>query len=367
MRIKKWLGVLSPPTIIPYRGYGTPSQVFIRGHVLDDRILYESNKEDRKRKNFRAMISRYLSEAIPDVRVSIQLFGKEKIVTTDANGLFETTFEFSEPTTQTGWQCIFYKVLDKIVDEQKEIETEGEVYIQEPQSAFGIISDVDDTILISHATQTLRKLRLILTKNSKTRLPFTGVAAFYDALNTGVDNIRNPIFYVSSSEWNLYDFLEDFCEVRNIPKGPFLLQELKTSLWKLVKSGGGTHNHKLEKIRHLFEVYSDLPFILIGDSGQRDSELYTKICEEFPGRVKAIYIRDVSKSRKEKKVLAMAEGLKQHGVEMLLVEDTAAAAKHAFENQYITENELTMVQQETQEQRGKAESLVGQIVEAENK
>lgn len=367
LRIKKWLGVLSPPTIIPYRGYGTPTKVFIRGHVLDDRILYESNTEDKKRKNFRAMISRYLSEAIPDVRVSIQLFGEEKIVTTDANGLFETTFEFPEPITHTGWQCIFYKVLDKIVDEQKEIETEGEVYIQEPQSSFGIISDVDDTILISHATQTLRKLRLILTKNSKTRLPFTGVAAFYDALNTGVDNIRNPIFYVSSSEWNLYDFLEDFCEVRKIPKGPFLLQELKTSLWKLVKSGGGTHHHKLEKIRHLFEVYTDLSFILIGDSGQKDSELYTKICEEFPGRVKAIYIRDVSKSRKENKVLAMAEGLKQHGVEMLLVEDTAAAAQHAFENQYITEKELTLVKQETQEQKGKAESLVGQIVETENK
>ncbi|MBL3654711.1 App1 family protein [Fulvivirga sediminis] len=332
--------------------------------MLDDRVLYEASEEDKRRKNFRAMISRYLSEAIPDVRVRVRLFGFEKEVVTDENGLFEALFEFEEELPQHGWHTASFKVLDILVDDQKDIETETEVYIEEPNSCFGIISDVDDTILISHATQTLRKLRLILTKNSKTRLPFTGVAAFYDALRRGTKSeSSNPIFYVSSSEWNLYDFLENFCEVRNIPKGPFLLQELKTSLWELMKSGGGTHNHKLIKIRHLFEVYKDLSFILIGDSGQRDSELYVQITQEFPGRVKAIYIRDVSKKSKEKKVLRQAEDIKALNVDMLLVSDTAVAAEHAYSKGFINEEELQQVIKETREQEGRSESLVGQIVE----
>ncbi|UII28083.1 DUF2183 domain-containing protein [Fulvivirga maritima] len=339
--------------------------MYLRGHVLDDRVLYESNEGDRRRKNFRAMISRYLSEAIPDVRVQVRLFGYEKEVVTNENGLFEAVFEFEEELPQQGWHKACFKVLDKIVDDQKEIETETEVYLEEANSCYGIISDVDDTILISHATQTLRKLRLILTKNSKTRLPFTGVAAFYDALRRGTkSDASNPIFYVSSSEWNLYDFLENFCEVRNIPKGPFLLQELKTSLWELMSSGGGTHNHKLIKIRHLFDLYDDLSFILIGDSGQKDSELYAQITQEFPDRVKAIYIRDVSKKRKEKKVLKQAEGIKALNVDMLLVSDTAVAAQHAYSKGFINEEELQQVIRETREQKERSESLVGQMVES---
>lgn len=329
-------------------------------------MLYEATHQDKRRKNFKAMLSRYVSSPIPDVRVEINFFSHDHVVTTDEEGYFETKFEFKIPLLVNGWQKVKYKVLDKIVDEQEEMVVEGEVYIYEKGSSYGIISDVDDTILISHATKILRKLRLILTKNAKTRLPFTGVAAFYNALHAGKQKqITNPVFYVSSSEWNLYDFLEDFCEVRNIPKGPFLLQDLKTSLWELIRSGGGSHFHKLEKIRHLMEVFKDIPFILIGDSGQHDSLLYAEITREFPGRVKAIYIRDVSRSRKDEKVNNIAQGLKEHEVEMLLVSNTADAARHAFEKGFITKEELIHVIRETHEEKTKPISLVGQVVEQE--
>lgn len=332
---------------------------------MDDRLLYNSAQEDKKRKNIRAMLSRYVSSPIPDVRVEIRLFDQEAVVTTNEAGYFEKKFQFSEPISKTGWQKVRYRVLDKIVEEQEEIEVEGEVYIhKEDETSFGIISDVDDTILISHATNALRKLRLILTKNSKTRLPFTGVAAFYNALHCGPRNeVTNPVFYVSSSEWNLYDFLEDFCEVRNIPKGPFLLQDLKTSLWKMVKSGGGNHHHKIDKIRHLLSTFEDLPFILIGDSGQHDSLLYAEITREFPKRIKAIYIRDVSKSKKDEKVNKIAQELLEHKVEMLLVSDTEEAARHAHKAGFITEFEMQKVIDESRGQTGKPESLVGQVVE----
>ncbi|MDX1627290.1 MAG: phosphatase domain-containing protein [Fulvivirga sp.] len=351
--------------IIPYRGYGTTQKIYVKGHVLDDRLLYESHHKDKRRKNIRAMLSRYMSSSLPDISVEVHFNDARTIVTTDENGLFEATLELSKPA-EPGWHNISYYVLDEIVENQEPLEEKGQVFINDQQSDFAVVSDVDDTILISHATQALRKLRLILTKNSKTRLPFTGVAAFYQALVAQHDNnIQKPIFYVSSSEWNLYDFLEDFCDVRKIPKGCFMLQELKTSLWKLLQSGGGTHQHKKDKVLHLLDVFPQQKFILIGDSGQHDASLYKSIVQERPGRILAIYIRDVGKSSHARKVNKIAETMGNE-VEMVLVEDSNEAAQHAYEKGFISKEGKKRVAQEFVEQLAKPKSLVEQVVEEKN-
>ncbi len=346
--LKKIFGFESPPLIVAYRGYGTRSRVYVRGHVLDDRVLYESQIKDRRRQNLTAMLSRYLSKGIPDVRVGIRFADQYREVTTNIKGYFETVFEFAQPLQQSGWLSVAYEVLDHLTENQEALVQQGEVYILEPNPAFGIISDVDDTILISHSGATWKKLGLILWKNSKTRLPFKGVASFYTALHHGSEKgQRNPIFYVSSSEWNLYDFLADFCRVQEIPKGPFLLKSLKTGLLELFKSGGGKHDHKQEKIQHLLSLFADLKFILIGDSSQKDASIYTEIARQFPDRILVIYIRSVSKRRKLEVVLNLANHLKvqhQH-LEMLLVNDTAIAAKHAFEAGFIDEMEYHKVKE----------------------
>ena len=338
LRLKKALGLLTPPVIMAYRGYGTTSKIKLGGHVLDDRLLYESSRGDKKRKNLRSMLSRYLSSPIPDVRVGIEFNGQYRELTTDANGLFETEMEFDPPLDQCGWHTAEMQVLDQIVEEQEPMVEKVEVFVCNERCRRAIISDVDDTILISHATEFFRKIRLLLTKNSKTRLPFPGVAAFYKALQEGTDpNSVNPIFYVSSSEWNLYDFLVDFCEVQEIPRGPFLLQNFKSGLGDLLKSGGGTHSHKRDKIEHLMEWFSDLQVVLIGDSGQRDAQLYADVAMKYPGRIQAIYIRDVSGRKKDERVRRISRQLEELGVDMLLVEDTAAAAKHALSKGLISQ------------------------------
>jgi phosphatidate phosphatase APP1 len=360
LAMKKSLGLLSPPVILAYRGFGNQQQVLVAGHVLDDRLLYEATTEDRTRKNMRAMLSRYWSTSIPNVRVAIELLGYRSVVTTDENGLFEKVFRFSEPLSVDGWQSVRYQVLDELEEGQDLLVSEGEVYIQSERDTLGIISDVDDTILISHATETLKKLRLILTKNPKTRLPFAGVSAFYQALQAGASGqLRRPIFYVSSSAWNLYDFLVDFCEVRGIPKGPFLLQDLKTNLLQLYRSGGGSHHHKLEKIRSLLQLYPNMSFILIGDSGQKDPILYAEAVKAFPGRIRAIYIRDLSIPQKAAAVSHISETLTGQDVEMILVKDTAEAAEHAFANGWITKTALEEVIRETQREAEQPLSILG--------
>lgn len=167
-------------------------------------------------------------------------------------------------------------------------------------------------------------------------MPFDGVASFYRALQKGkTGHHHNPFFYVSSSEWNLYDLLVDFCDHHDLPKGPFLLRDTQIKLSKVWKSGSGDHSHKLEKIQHILRLHEEKEFILIGDSGQQDAEIYCQIARENPELIKTIYIRDVRPSR-HKDVLRIAENLAQAGVEMLLVQDTEKAALHALKKGYIT-------------------------------
>jgi len=344
--LRKLFGLEGCPVIMPYRGYGRGETVHVKGHVLDDKVLYETKEGDKKRKNMIGMLSRYMSKALPGREVIVNLLGQELTLTTDEEGYFEAMLELELDATPEGWVPISYQLAEDRVGKDTVPPVEGEVYFPEQDKEYGIISDVDDTIIVSRASKALRKLSLILFKNAKTRLPFTGVASFYDALKNGINGkCCNPIFYVSSSEYNLYDFLVDFCETQGIPKGVFLLQKYKNNLWEILKSGGGSHTHKADKIRHLLTVYPDTDFVLIGDSGQRDAMLYARIVEEYPERIKVIYIRNVSGSgRRIEHLNALAQKVQEQGVDMLLVADTAEAARHALEVGLIREEDCRKVE-----------------------
>jgi phosphatidate phosphatase APP1 len=162
-------------------------------------------------------------------------------------------------------------------------------------------------------------------------------------LEKGTDGIEsNPFFYVSSSPWNLYGFLMEFLDVHRIPKGPLMLRDLGLSREQFI---AGSHaEHKLKQIEHILEVFTDLSFILIGDSGQKDPEIYLAVVKEFPGRVKMIYIRDVSSAR-TKEVEKIAREVKDSGVELMLVKDTMEAASHAVSKGWIDENNVIEIAQ----------------------
>lgn len=350
--IKQRLGWLNEPLILPFRGYGNSREVRIKGRILENSGLEQPAEDQNLWHNLLAMLKRYVSDEIPGVKISVRLYDYETVVESDEDGVFEATFNLEkELPNKRQWHEVQFKLLDAVVPEQPEITATGEVMIDRTDTQFGIISDVDDTFLVSHSTNTLKKVRLMLTKNARTRIPFEGVARFYQALTKGTgQNGRNPIFFVSSSEWNLYDMLRDFCIFHGIPKGPFLLQDLKTNLRMLIKSGGGTHEHKLIKIRDIMKSFSKTNFILVGDSGQRDPEIYSKIVQEFPGRVLSIYIRDISKDKRRAEIRQISDSLSKN-VEMLLVKDTVEAARHAIQNGYIDTDELPGIQIEKEKDR----------------
>jgi phosphatidate phosphatase APP1 len=187
-------------------------------------------------------------------------------------------------------------------------------------------------------------LKTTFAKNAHTRTPFPGVSAFYKALQKGTDGIEsNPFFYVSSSPWNLFDFLQELLQIHHIPKGPLMLRDIGLSRTQLI---AGSHSeHKLEQIRHILATYSQLPFMLIGDSGQEDPSIYLQIVQEFPGRILMIFIRDVHVS-KHATVDKVRQELKELGVKMLLVKNTIEASHYALAEGWVLEEDLADIAQE---------------------
>ena len=349
-RLKNKLGWLGVPKLIPYRGFGSAEKVFITGYLTEDKGLEKPEASNSNWENILAMIKRYSSEEIPHAFIQVILGEQQQQVKTEETGLFKANFPGSFiPKKESEWINYRVRLQADLEKDESDLTVEGEVLIPGTDTDFGVISDVDDTIIVSHATKTLRKLRLMLLHNSRTRKPFPGVDAFYQALHQGFEGGQsNPFFYVSSSEWNLYDLIEDFCNYNKLPKGVFLLRELKSNILKFWKSGDGDHQHKFRKIKMLFETYPNMSFVLIGDNGQRDPEIYSRIAYEYPDRIKAIYIRTVGKRWKKKKIEGMKQELQKINVQIIFTRDTIQAAYDAVEKKLISPTSINDIRSDAE-------------------
>jgi phosphatidate phosphatase APP1 len=229
------------------------------------------------------------------------------------------------------------------------------VLVPEARPEYLVISDMDDTVLQSKVTSFLLAVRTLLLENARTRLPFPGVAAFYRALQAGTSSTsRNPIFYVSSSPWNIYDVITDFMDIQKIPKGPLILRDWDINLSAL--SSSRHFDHKTIAIKNLMGLYPSMKFILIGDTSQHDPEIYRQIVAEFPERVLCIYIRDVNRNAERKaSVDKLAQEVVAAGSTLVLAEDTLGAAKHAVEQGWIRQDALAGVHDEKKADEGKTD------------
>lgn len=341
-RLKRRLGWLDPLWILPYRGFGNHERVFLTGRVLENKEVGSPKEDAAWWQNVRAMINRFSTDEAPGARVQGEFQGVTQETVSDDEGYFSFEFPVRQPLPDERlWHAVRLQLLEsEAVRGTPERETsvfEGLVLIPSPNSSFGVISDIDDTVMMSSVTNFWRMMRLTFLNNARTRKPFEGVAAFYRALHAGPDGRHaNPFFYVSSSPWNLYDLIHDFLDLNNIPLGPILLRDLGLDKEKFIKTG---HDHKLEKIQTILEAIPGLPFLLIGDSGQDDPRLYREAIRRFPGRIRVVYIRDVAESRRGW-VEALAREAEADGVEMRLVADSYEAARHAAERGLIRPERL---------------------------
>lgn len=319
------------PFLLSYRGYGNADRLVVQGHVFKGMAISKPRKKYTPWKNFVNLVKMFLIRTIPKVRVQLEIEGQYYDMKADENGFFE--FEVNDHQLAEGWHEACMRLLDEVVEGQEEVRVDTDILI-EKDFEYGCISDIDDTFLVSHVTKIWRKLYLLLTKNSETRKPFKGVVNFYKALGKGVTEKRNPFFYVSSSEWNLYDFLIKFMSFHKLPKGVLQLKAIREGAGDLLKSGFGSHDHKRIKIEKIFKMYPGRQFILLGDNGQHDPYIYHKLAQDYPDQVKAIYIRAIKKSHRQD-VNEVLDQIREMDIPSLQFKHSQESFDHAKQHGFI--------------------------------
>ncbi|WP_034256949.1 App1 family protein [Adhaeribacter aquaticus] len=349
--LRRRLNLFQPLQIVPYRSYGTPERLYIKGRVLADKGLTPASDKDKLLHNLLNMYRRFESDEIPNARIKIYLQDEEYETTTDHEGYFTINLE---PKTALQldeiWHFVVVELVDAPLEIPKGLQARAEILVPPPDAEYGIISDIDDTIVKTSATDLLAMSGQVFLKNAFTRLPFAGVSAFYKSLQLGCNGKRNnPFFYVSSSPWNLYDLLHDFLDINEIPPGPLLLRDFGLEGNKLFTSDH--MGHKFKEIENILITYPQLNFVLIGDSGQEDPVIYQEVVKKYPTRILAIYIRDVQLPEREKIVIQVSEELKGHKVEMVLIDNTVEAAEHAAKNGLIFAEEIPAIEAEKEKDK----------------
>jgi len=354
--VDRALGKTGAYRVIGYRGYGTAGRALVLGRVLEHTRIASADASQARWRNVLALLQRIDADPLPFAKVEARVGESTTRLVADDEGFLRHWVASGETLRAGEWHSVEFEVIaGPEIAVAPAAHVPARVLVPSVRAELGVISDMDDTVLQSEITSFVRAARLMLLENARTRLPFPGVAAFYRALERGTRRTgANPIFYVSSSPWNLHDVIADFLDAQGIPVGPTLLRD-----WDLGREMLGTREYKLTQIREILETYPALPFILVGDSGQEDPEIYGALVREFPGRILAIYIRNVSPHpERSESIRALAEEVSNAGSTLLLADDTLAAARHAAAHGWISEDALGEIGAEKRDDEGRTGAKV---------
>jgi len=312
-----------PVIILPYLGFGTARRLVVCGRVLQDEGIRPASSADGRLRNLAAFFKRLESDEVPGAR--LRASGKVEAVT-DREGYFRLVL----PGGRAGWNRVKLELA-----RDPSIHAVAEALVPSPRARFGVISDIDDTIIRTNVTRRARMLLTVALGNAHTRKPFAGASAFYRALHAGV----NPFFYVSKSPWNLYVPLLEYLGLQGLPRGPLLLRDYG---WRMKR------DHKESAVEEILATYPRMKFVLIGDSGEEDPEIYAAVVRRHPDRIRAIYIRSVDPDpRRSAAIEALVAQVAKSGCQLVLAPDTHAAAAHAAGEGLIQPSDLRAVRADT--------------------
>jgi phosphatidate phosphatase APP1 len=280
--------------IIGYRGIANKNRIIISGHAFVKHKVKDTLPHHGRRRNLKQTIRRFRARPLKWTTIEVRVNGDIKKVRTNNRGYF--TCEVQHKIEQPGWYP--YELYWK--RNQKKFQNE---YYLSDEHETGVISDIDDTLLVSHSTRLIRKLALLLFRNAHTRKTIPFLTNWHGHLRD-LHETDGPtdFFYVSNSEWNLYDFLEDFFDINELPKGVFFLHNLKKGLRDLVSTGRVNNDHKRQSIEFLLRFYPHKKYILVGDNGQKDMEIYADISDKFQKRIKGVLIRKLPYIKNERRI-----------------------------------------------------------------
>lgn len=331
MQIERWSDSIknlwrqSPakaPVLVLFEHYATPHQIIVKGRALCEELFPVAQPSDTMWLNFHRTLRWANSHELIKEPITIQFQGKTYTTTTDEEGYFYKKIILEHPIAYHPIPHYFKIQLTNYAASQ----TNGAVYLPPPEAQLGIISDIDDTVMISNVRNPLKLVWLTFFRNSTTRRVFEEVSEWYQMLRLGKKlETNHPFFYVSSSPWNLYNLIKNVLKHNHIPNGTLLLQDYGIDDNKFII---GTHkNHKAAAIQEIMDTYPTMKFILIGDSSQRDLWIYGNFKQQFPNRIRAIYIRNVGYNAAFKKQL---HHLNQQGIMVHLINHSKEGLEHSL-------------------------------------
>ncbi len=288
-----------------YHGYGHTHNLVVYGHVFKFKAKTKQNYSNNLLVNIVHLFKLFVVRPYAFARVRLSFYGQVVYQKAEYDGFFRFEWK-AEQEVRAGWHTVKVEALSE--DGQQVMATSKGLIFVPHITQYAFISDIDDTLMVSHSSKLIRRLRELFIKNPRTRKTFPSVQEHYQLLahtHTTIDQ-PNPFFYVSSSEWNLYDYLVEMFRFNQMPEGTFLLNQLKRwkSLFKIGKTG---HEGKLLRVMRIINAFPNQLFVFFGDNSQQDPLIYQTIAEKYPANIAAVYIRNVRPSKQ----LATEELLKK--------------------------------------------------------
>lgn len=322
----KKLHLIRKPHLKLYEGFGNNAHCTLMGHALAQSASPREIYKNGLFHNTLALLKTFMIKTMPDAWIKVKWQGKIWETHAAADGFFTIDLPNEKPL-EPGHYPVEVTLISKTG--QQLLDTAVSRIVIPEANQFAFISDIDDTFLISHSGSIFKRLRLLLTRNAYSRKPFDGVVKHYQALRvaqTTADKL-NPFFYVSSSEWNLYDFIKKFIEKNELPGGICLLNQIQ-NLSNVLKSGQKNHAGKFARIVRILEAYPTQRFILLGDDSQHDPYIYSSLVKNFPELISGVYIRCVGKKRKEA-VVAELDQVSGRNIPVCYFLHSSEALKHS--------------------------------------
>ncbi len=262
------------PVVIPYSGYGGDGWI----RVLC-RVLLAPAAADRPTPSTIRGWRSFTSIPVADAAVTVEADGQRFTVQADRGGVVDVdlavrlapgirtitlTAEGSEPVA-------------------------ARIFVVDPDARLGIVSDIDDTVMVTALPRPFLAAWNTFVLDVHARRPVPGMAVLLERL--AHEHPGAPVIYLSTGAWNVAPTLDRFMSRHLYPAGTLLLTDWGPTHDRLFRSG---RQHKSDSLARLAREFPRVRWVLIGDDGQHDEELYRAFAAEHPDKVAAIAIRQLS-------------------------------------------------------------------------
>ena len=309
--------------LVPYLGHGGPEGVVVRARVLHGAVPSDAVEGEHAWHAVRRTVARFLTDEVAGVEVRVRVGDDEVVTTSDHEGYVDVRLA-GVGAGAGPWLEGVVELPAGVLGRQEALREPVQVRVPGPSADLALVSDVDDTVLETGAQDLVTMLRQTFTGSALTRAAVPGAAELYRALVAGADGRGDrPVFYVSSSPWNLHGFLVAFLRRRRLPVGPLLLRDL-------LGDDPGRHHAttKTAAVEEVLGLHPRLRVVLLGDTGQDDPRIYADVVARHADRVAAVYLREVRLDPADGRTEAALEGWPAD-VPVLVTDDLGSTARHA--------------------------------------